>query len=272
MSRIIHLSCCLLFGVLISLVALPGCTTPPSGAKDKEKDKEKDKGAKHDHDEVGPHGGPLADWDDKFHAEFTIDTAKKQAVVYILDDKAKLAPKIDAAKITKVKLAITSVQPPLLLDLKHDAALSSDKGIAFVVTHDQFGKQVEMKGVIDGTVDGSPYSNKFTYKPTDKAKGAYLRELYLKPGGIYTEADIKANGTKTAAEKFAGKIWDHADKKPGDKVCPITNNRAEKECAWTVNGQAYEFCCHPCVDKFIQQAHNEPGKIKPAKDYVFKGS
>src|SRR5882672_8747223 len=131
------------FIALFTFIALPGCQ-PGKGAK--KEDPKKDKG--HDHDETGPHGGPLAEWEDIYHAEFTVDHAKKQVVVYILDDKAKAAPKIDAGKITKVKLNVKDIKPPLQIDLTHDAQLSGDKGIAFTATHDHFQKPADVKGNI----------------------------------------------------------------------------------------------------------------------------
>jgi len=274
MKRIIHLTSCLGVVALLSFVFLAGCTPSKDGAKDasaKAKDAPKDK-KDHDHGETGPHGGAIAEWDDVFHAEFTVDPATKSAIIYILDDKAKNAPKIDAAKITKVKLSITSAKPIVTIDLTHDAKKSNDKGIVFTGTHDSFEKPGELKGTIDGTVDGKPYSGDFKYKHADKSKAARVKEMYLTPGGIYTLADIKANGNTTAAEKFKGKVWEHADNlKVGDRICPVTNNKAEAECAWTVQSQSYQFCCPPCVDKFVGWAHNQPEKVKNANEYVFRG-
>ena len=79
------------------------------------------------------------------------------------------------------------------------------------------------------------------------------------------KADIKANGNTVPEEKFKGKTWEHADDlKVGDKTCPVTKNKAETECAWVVQGQTYEFCCPPCLDKFIGWAHHQPEKINGA--------
>jgi hypothetical protein len=191
--------------------------------------------------------------------------------VYILGSQPTKAPKIEPEKITNVKLSITNVKPLVVIDLTHDPKLTDEKGIAFVGTHDALAKPAEIIGAIDGKVAGKTYSGDLTYKPSDKTKGAYLRDLYLKPGGIYTVADIKANGNTVASEKFMGKSWEHGDKKIGDKICPVTDNKAEAECFWIVNGQRYEFCCHPCVDKFMKWAHHEPDKIKDSKEYIFRG-
>jgi hypothetical protein len=263
MIRWIRLSSCLCIGAMLLFAALPGCNK-----KEKEPGKSvEQKKVEHDHDETGPHGGPLAEWEEKYHAEFTVDHAKKQVTVYILDDTAKAAPKIDVAKITNVQVVVAGTKPGIVIDLKHDAKLSDEKGIAFVGTHDHFAKPAEKFLNISGDIDGKHYNNDVTYKPLKTA------QLYLTPGGIYTVADIKANGSTTPAEKFKGKTWAHSDDlKPGDKICPITKNKTEAECAWIVNEQRYEFCCPPCLDKFMGWAHNQPEKVKDANEYVFKGS
>lgn len=261
MVRWLRLASCLLIGVMLSLAALPGCKDKdPAKPKEQKKDD-------HDHSEKGPHGGPLAEWEEKFHGEFIVDPAKKQVTVYILDDKAKAAPKIAPDKITNVTVTVAKSTPLVKVELKHDAKLSDDKGIAFVGTHDHFEKSFDMTVNISADIDGKHYSNDVTYKPSKTTR------LFLTPGGIYTAADIKANGNTTPEEKFKGKKWAHEDGlKPGDKICPITKNKAEADCAWIVQEQRYEFCCPPCLDKFMGWAHHEPAKVKGAHEYVFKGS
>lgn len=95
------------------------------------------------------------------------------------------------------------------------------------------------------------------------------RTLYLTPGGKYTQADILANGNITASEKFRGIKATH-NMKPnvGDKVCPITNTKANPEFSWIVNGQSYLFCCPPCVDEFVALAKEHPDEVKPPESYV----
>jgi hypothetical protein len=120
----------------------------------------------HVHADEGPHDGALASWgDDEFHAEFTVDHDKKQATIYILDDTATKAPKVAADKITEVKLAITSIKPPVTLDLKHDASKSDAKGIAFVGTHNALAIEMEFKGKISGKIDGKAFSGDFEETP-----------------------------------------------------------------------------------------------------------
>lgn len=95
------------------------------------------------------------------------------------------------------------------------------------------------------------------------------QDLYLTPGGSYTQADIEANGKVTASQKFAGFLATHdLNPKSGDKICPITLTKANAKCAWTIGGKAYEFCCPPCVDEFVKLAKTNPEKIQPPTAYV----
>ncbi len=94
------------------------------------------------------------------------------------------------------------------------------------------------------------------------------RKLYLSPGGLYTEADITANGGMTASEKFRGRKPAH-DLKPtaGDKICPITLTKANPQFSWTIGGKVYEFCCPPCVDEFVKLAKEKPQEVKDPETY-----
>ena len=86
-----------------------------------------------------------------------------------------------------------------------------------------------------------------------------------------SEADIEANGNTIPTLKFKGIDWPHDEnRKPGDKLCPVTNQKADPRCSWIVNGKKYEFCCPPCVNKFVRWAKTEPEKIKDPDIYVYK--
>ena len=95
------------------------------------------------------------------------------------------------------------------------------------------------------------------------------RKLYLQPGGLYTLADIEANGNVTASQKFKSFVPKH-DLKPkaGDKICPVTLTKANPECTWIVGGQKYQFCCPPCVEEFVKLAKKTPNEVKQPGDYV----
>lgn len=97
------------------------------------------------------------------------------------------------------------------------------------------------------------------------------RALYLTPGGLYTEADIKANGSMTASEKYKGKMAKHDMKpKPGDKVCPITMTKANPKFTWIIGGKTYEFCCPPCIDEYVLLAKTSPKEVLDPSEYVKK--
>jgi hypothetical protein len=97
------------------------------------------------------------------------------------------------------------------------------------------------------------------------------RKLYLTPGGKYTQTDIKANGERTPSEAFAGMTPSH-DTHPqrGDKVCPISETKANPRFTWVIGGQRYEFCCPPCIDEFVTLAKEHPEQIKDAATYLKK--
>jgi hypothetical protein len=98
------------------------------------------------------------------------------------------------------------------------------------------------------------------------------RELYLTPGGAYTEADIEANGRQTAAERYAGFRARHDfNPAPGAAVCPITRTKANPECTWVIGGKTYEFCCPPCIDEFVILAKEDPDRVLPPEAYVQEG-
>ncbi len=118
----------------------------------------------HVHSDPGPHGGVLAEWgEEEYHAEFTVDHAKKQATVYILDGQAKNAVPIASETI---ELTLTNVTPPVQIALQADPQKEDPKGSAsrFVGTHDQLGTEMEFKGEISGQVARKPYTGTFEEK------------------------------------------------------------------------------------------------------------
>jgi YHS domain-containing protein len=101
-----------------------------------------------------------------------------------------------------------------------------------------------------------------------KVSGAEENDLYLKPGGLYTADDIRANGGKTASEKFRGEKASHNVKsQPGDPICPVTLTKANPKFTWIIGGKAYQFCCPPCVDEFVTLAKEHPEQVKAPEEY-----
>jgi hypothetical protein len=102
-----------------------------------------------------------------------------------------------------------------------------------------------------------------------QVEGIEGRELHLAPRGKYTLADIEANGRTVPSQKYRGFQARH-DFNPqmGDSVCPITRTKADPRCTWTVGGQTYSFCCPPCIDEFVKLAKEQPGQVRPPREYV----
>jgi hypothetical protein len=95
------------------------------------------------------------------------------------------------------------------------------------------------------------------------------RQLYLTPGGLYTEADIAANQKQTAAQRYRGFRSKH-DMNPaaGSYICPITRTKANPQCTWIVAGKEYQFCCPPCIDEFVRQAKESPEAMREPDEYI----
>lgn len=95
------------------------------------------------------------------------------------------------------------------------------------------------------------------------------RALFLTPGGLYTAADVAANGNTVPAVKYKGVRASHDDNpKAGEKICPISKTKANPKFTWVVGGKTYEFCCIPCIEEFVALAKAKPSEIKDPKDYV----
>jgi len=89
----------------------------------------------------------------------------------------------------------------------------------------------------------------------DKLAASEEQDLYLTPGGRYTSADIAANGNVTATQKFKGVKSAHdMNPKEGDRICPITETKANPKFTWMIDGKPYQFCCPPCIDEFVKTA------------------
>jgi len=122
-----------------------------------------------------------------------------------------------------------------------------------------------------GTIKSLYPAGSLTVRVAGPVGSSKERELYLTPGGIYTAADIKANGNQLPTQKFRGVRVSHDLKpKPGDRICPITLTKANPGYTWVVGGKAYLFCCPPCVEEFVTKAKTDPAGIKAPEDYVKK--
>jgi hypothetical protein len=280
-----------LLGLSASLVGLfaVGCSKPANAPKPDDKKAEQVAHKQDDHGEA-PHGGTIFEFA-KGHAEFVVDHSKKQVTVYILGEDLKKNDPIPAAK-----LLLSFKNPQFQTDLVAAPQVGDPTGKSsrFVATHDNFGKEQEFEGTVSGEIDGKPYlgdfkeedhkdhkdgkDNKKTMTPVDAhgravaaAPSGEEATLYLTPGGIYTAADIKANGNTTVSVKYKDLKVSH-DIKPavGDKLCPVTLTKANANLTWVIGGKKYEFCCPPCVEELVTLAKTKPDEVKAPETYIKK--
>lgn len=267
--------------IALAALAAAGCTSQkgagvPKGAA---KAVGKEDGHGHETHAAGPHGGVMFDLG-RFHGEFTIDRGKQEATIYVFAMDEETPQPIGA---TQLDLAVKSPNFTIVLKPAPQEGDPSGKSSRFAGNHAELANIKDFEGAIVALIDGKPSEGQFKFEAGKNklAKHANMpeaisgtpaeRELFLVPGGIYTAADIKANGDILPSKKYAGISWPHDDDlKPGDKLCPVTTNKADPRCQWIVNGKTYEFCCTPCLDKFVKWAKKQPEKIKDPEAYIQK--
>ncbi len=231
----------------------------------------------HEH-QPGAHGGIIvAIGRDSFHAEAVFDQDGTLRLYTLGKDESRVQ-EIDSQTLTAyVKpdggLASSSIE----LKPEPQPGDSPGKTSQFVgqLPAELKGKAVEVT-IPSLTVSGERFRVGFASASTShdggmpgKVADDDEKKLYLTPGGLYTEADIKANGNMTASQKFNGFRASHDLKpKPGDKICPVTLTKANPECTWIIGGKKYQFCCPPCVDEFVAQAKSNPELVKKPEDFV----
>lgn len=288
MKKVLRMHSCL---VLIAILVI-GCKQENISSKasvnknlgeDKEKGASSNKTELHVHG-VGPNGGIVFELG-KYHAEFTVDHDKKECTVLMLssDEKNPQPIKVDAKELMlttkETKTADGKLISRLTIKLLPKVDALAKGSSIFVGSDANLSNIVNFAGMVIGEIDGKPSQGEFkeekeghghagTQTATSNSSGREAA-LFLTPGGIYTAADIEKNGQVVPSVKFQGISWAHDDDlKKGDKVCPVTDNKADAQCTWYVNGKKYEFCCPPCLEKFVNWAKTQPDKVKPPEAYV----
>jgi hypothetical protein len=110
---------------------------------------------------AGPHKGTIADWGGgKYHVEFVVDHAKKEATVYVLGSDEKTPAPV---KTTDGTLLLTITEPSMQVTLKAAPLEGEADGASsrYVGTHDGLGTVREFAGSIAAEVDGTPYAGDF---------------------------------------------------------------------------------------------------------------
>ena len=280
---------------LVPLLVLSGCSQngdqPSSDGKDGSVESRRTPGAskkdgdakKNDGDhghKSGDHGGIIVEIGrDNYHAEAVFEKGGLLKLFTLGKDESKI---IDVeSQVVKAYVKDESASESVEMDLNPVPRTGDKEGRTsqFIgkLPKELAGKQLAVTIPII-LVNGERYRIGFTSAAAKHDEGMPIaanpedeKTLYLKPGGIYTDADIKANGNQTASQKFKGVKAKH-DLKPkaGDKICPITLTKANPDFTWIVAGKSYEFCCPPCVDEFVTWAKTQPELIKTPDEYVKK--
>lgn len=237
-----------------------------------------------DHDEdhghkAGSHGGIIVSLGrDSYHVE-AIVTKTGELRLYTLGKDESRVIDIEIQKlIAYVKAEGSGDATEVEIRATPQPGDAEGKASLFVaqLPADLMGTSIEVT-VPNMTIGGERFRLGFTNKSEshdadampEKVADEEERKLYLTPGGLYTQADIEANGNVTASKKFAAFNAAH-DLKPkaGDKLCPVTLTKANPQCSWIVGGKTYEFCCPPCVDEFVTLAKTKPEEVKDPEHYV----
>lgn len=278
-------------GLMVAALAVTGCGDKKTDNPKVEEKKGGSKPDEHTTHGAGPNGGVVFDLG-KHHAEFTVDHAKKECTVFILsgDEKNIKRMEVVATEFTlttkETKTKVGKVVPPMTITLKPVDA-KDGKASKFVGTDSGLGNVADFSGTVIGEIEGKPSQGEFKEEEHDEKKAMGAKddhgravvavppgkeaEVYLKPGGIYTAADIKANGDTTVSAKYKDLKVSH-DLKPvaGDRLCPVTLTKANPDLKWVIGGKTYTFCCPPCVEEFVALAKTNPDEVKAPETYIKK--
>lgn len=227
----------------------------------------------------GTHGGiVLSIGVDNYHAEAIVEKSGKLRLLMLGKDESRVQEVESQTVPGFVKAVGDADSESFELTAEPQPGDAPGKTSQFVgqLPAELVGKQLDVT-ISSLRINGERFRIGFSTKQETHAEepmpmgvvGDDERKLYLTPGGIYTEDDIKANGGKTARERFKGVISSHNMKpKAGDKICPVTQTKANPKFTWVIGGKAYEFCCPPCVDEFVKTAKEQPEMVQAPDEYI----
>jgi hypothetical protein len=215
---------------------------------------------------AGAHGGTIVSLGaDNYHAEIIFE---KNGILrlYTLGREEDRIEEVDIQELTGyVKTTTSNESTKFVMNSQPQAGDTTGKTSQFVANlPEQFwGASFLAITIPSIRIRDERFRLSFTSQPAshtqdvmpEKVADTEEINLYLTPGGMYTESDIEANGRLTASQRFQGFMSAHdMNPKPGDKICPVTQTKANSKCSWIVGGKKYEFCCPPCVDEFVRMA------------------
>lgn len=161
-------------GLVVAALAASGCVDPKPGAPKAEAKKAGVKAdVAHAHGE-GPNGGVIFDLG-KYHAEFTVDPAKRECVVLFIagDDKTAQPLPVDAAEFTLTTKPTKTKDgrdlPAMTISLKPVDA-KDGKASKFVGTDPSLADAADFAGTVIGEIDGKPSSGEFKEEEHGGAK------------------------------------------------------------------------------------------------------
>ncbi|MCI0463821.1 MAG: hypothetical protein L0Z62_43360 [Gemmataceae bacterium] len=277
----------LLTFALALLAGAIGCRNEPAAPPESERDKSGQarkphphphphKNGDHEH-EPGIHGGFIVEVGrDNYHAEFV--PAKMGVLrVFTLGKDETRVQEVEHQKVTLLVQHQDAEPVEVALEPEPQSSDAKDKTSRFAgkLPKELWDKELTIRSPSGITIGGERFRiNAFKLPPPAKptAGGTQKeRDLFLKPEGLYTAEDIRRNGNTVPSVKFKDMQWPHDDKfEAGDRVCPITKNKADPRCQWVVGGKEYTFCCPPCLTRFVQTAKTDPSKIKAPEEYIKK--
>jgi YHS domain-containing protein len=273
--------------VAVAGLAVVGCgsSTPPTAHTANPSAAEKKSGAgagdeAHGH-KPGAHGGTLVSLGrDSYHAEAVFEKGGVVRLYMLGQDEARIQ-EVDSQELTAY-LTPEGATEADKMTFRPEPQPGDAKGKTsqFVATlpKDLVGKKVQVT-VNNINVNGERFRIAFSNAvaagdhagaemPAKKGSDEE-QSLFLTPGGLYTAADIAANGNTVPTVKYKGIRAQHDDNpKAGEKICPISKTKANPKFTWVIGGKTYEFCCIPCIEEFVALAKEKPGEVKDPKEYV----
>ena len=216
---------------------------------------------------AGNHGGTIVSLGrNSYHVEAIVTNSGELRLYTLGSDESRVMDVETQDLIAYAKASGGTDATSIALKAKPQLGDASGKASLFVAQLPQSltAKAVDVT-IPNITIRGERFRLGFTTKTDDHADALMPgkvaddaeKQLYLTPGGLYTQADIEANGHITASETFKGFRAKHnLHPKPGDKICPVTLTLANPACTWIIGGKKYEFCCPACVDNFLETAKN----------------
>jgi YHS domain-containing protein len=231
---------------------------------------------------AGAHGGILVSLGrDSYHAEAVFEKNGTVRLYMLGKDEARVQEVESQELVAYLTPEGATEADKMTFRAEPQPGDSQGKTSLFTATlpKDLIGKKVQVT-VNNINVNGERFRIAFTNERKDdhaasgmpvKKESDEEQKLFLTPGGLYTAADVAANGSTVPTVKYKGIRAQHDDNpKAGEKICPISKTKANPKFTWVIGGKTYEFCCIPCIEEFVVLAKEKPGEVKDPSEYVKK--